>query len=330
MNVHRSLGWRARYVVAFEPTKKDLDVNHPLFVTMSTRNVFQRIWKENKRPPNAKKAAKRAKLTTQSQETAKSVEPIEVDAKAKSVEPIEVVDAKPAAKAAPASSSTSSMSTDNGPRPVCWVEILCRAKQGGEHKFQWVCVDPVLQLVNEPESVERLLYSEKHQIPFKNVKKKIPISYALAAEHLPGSLTSRLTEVTPRYASSWIDSLKSRGVLRGKQTRVKDSERIDKWWASVLKSVNSVEKAKLKKDLQSKGNSVIDAIVLDDDASVEHHDDKLKEDDDHEKRELHASTKDEPIPTSKTAFKSHPIYVIPSVLNANEVLVPDAKKRFCG
>jgi xeroderma pigmentosum group C-complementing protein len=82
--------------------------------------------------------------------------------------------------------------------------------------------------------------------------------------------------------------------------------------------------------LQSKGNSVIDAIVLDDDASVEHHDDKLKEADDHEKRELHASTKDEPIPTSKTAFKSHPIYVIPSVLNANEVLVPDAKKRFCG
>jgi hypothetical protein len=66
--------------------------------------------------------------------------------------------------------------------------------------------------------------------------------------------------------------------LRGKQTRVKDSEQIDKWWASVLKSVNSVEKAILKKDLQSKGKSVIDAIVLDDDASVvEHHDDKLKE-----------------------------------------------------
>jgi xeroderma pigmentosum group C-complementing protein len=317
-DVRRSLGWRARYVVAFEPTKKDLDVNHPLFVTMSTRNVFQRIWKENKKPLNTKKSAKRAKLTTKAQE------------KAKSVEPIEVVDAKPAAKPAPASLSTSSISTNNGPRPVCWVEILCRAKRGGEHKFQWVCVDPVTLTVNEPESIERLLYSEKHQIPFKNVKKKIPISYALAAEHLPGSLKSRLTEVTPRYASSWVDSLKSRGVLRGKQTRVKDSERIDKWWASVLKSVNSVEKAKSKKDLQSKGKSVIDAIVLDDDASVEHHDDKLKEADDHEKRELHASTKDEPIPTSKTSFKSHPIYVIPSVLNANEVLVPDAKKRFCG
>jgi hypothetical protein len=40
--------------------------------------------------------------------------------------------------------------------------------------------------------------------------------------------------------------------------------------------------------------------------------------------------KDEPLPTSKTAFKSHPVYAIPSVLNQNEVIVPDAKSRICG
>lgn len=314
----RSLGWRARYVIAFDPPKKDLDANHPLFVAISTRNVFQMIWKEQGKHSSIKKAAKRAKLKNPKRE-------------AKSMSPIEVIDEKPTEKAVtPTFPEGSSTASENSMLPVCWVEILCHSKRGSEHKFHWVCVDPRLELVDQPASVERLLYSEKHQIPFNNVKKKIPISYALAAEHFPGSKKCRLTDVTPRYASSWVDSLKSRGVLRGKQTRVKDGERIDKWWTSVLKSVNAVGKTESRKEIQSKGKSANDAIILDDDNSAEGNNDKLKAVEDHEKRELHASAKDEPIPTSKSAFKSHPIYVIPSILNANEVLVPDAKSRFCG
>eukprot|EP00980_Cylindrotheca_fusiformis_P030376 scaffold24732_cov162-Cylindrotheca_fusiformis.AAC.1 len=322
----RSLGWRARYVVAIEPTNKDLDVNHPLFVTMSTRNVFQRIWKEQNKN-GAKVAKKRAKLTAKDN-------PISIDSN-------EDDDGKPAAKPSPqpaakpstmmtATTTTSSAPCSSEKVPVCWLEILCQNNQGSEHKYRWVTVDPRLELVNAPSAVEKLLYSLEHQISFSNVKKKIPISYALAAEHIPGSTKCRLTDVTPRYATSWVDTLKSRGVLRGKQTKVKDSERIDHWWTSVLKTVNSVGKAKVRKELRSKGKSVGDAIVLDDDNFVESGDQKLKAVDEHEKQELHASTRDEPIPTSKTAFKSHPIYVIPSVLNANEVLVPDARKRFCG
>jgi len=49
-----------------------------------------------------------------------------------------------------------------------------------------------------------------------------------------------------------------------------------------------------------------------------------------EKDELQLSTKQETIPTSKAAFKKHPLYVIPSVMLSTEVLAPDARKRICG
>jgi xeroderma pigmentosum group C-complementing protein len=38
----------------------------------------------------------------------------------------------------------------------------------------------------------------------------------------------------------------------------------------------------------------------------------------------------EKIPTSKAAFKQSPFYVIPSILNSQDVLHPDAKKHICG
>jgi len=49
-----------------------------------------------------------------------------------------------------------------------------------------------------------------------------------------------------------------------------------------------------------------------------------------EESQLRESAKKEPLPTSKAAFKKHPIYVVRSVLNSTEVLKPDAKKRVCG
>lgn len=318
----RSLGWRARFVIAFEPIKKDMDVNHPLFAAMKTRNVFQRIWKENEKELNKKKNFKRQKITLSDDG--------KVVSKVPSITPMTIqVD-------------------DSMSRPVCWVEILCETKSvqdsaSSSAKLNWICVDPRLELVNQPKLVESILYAHQNHVPFKSVKRKLPITYALAAEHIPygdSTLVTRLVDVTPRYASSWTKSLKMRGVLRGKQTRVKESERVDRWWSTVLKSINSGEKHKrdnLRKTLlEFKGTSTEDAIVLDeDDHSTKSLDqdterNTLKEADDHEAKELEASRKEEPIPTSKTAFKSHPIYVIPSVLNSNEVLVPEAKKRFCG
>jgi xeroderma pigmentosum group C-complementing protein len=195
--------------------------------------------------------------------------------------------------------------------------------------------------------VEAVLYAERQGIPFKQqkqVKKKSPIPYALAAEHVVavssgGNLRAQFTDVTPRYASSFIESLKTRGVMRGKQARVNESERVDKWWSKTLKAVNSDNRQRLH-ELKEKGKNTTDAIVLDDDSSVDETkppaaaagDDahNIEDVDNHEEEQLQASKKDEPMPTSKTAFNSHPIYVIPSVLNSNEVLKPDAKKRVCG
>jgi len=49
-----------------------------------------------------------------------------------------------------------------------------------------------------------------------------------------------------------------------------------------------------------------------------------------EEDELIASRESESIPTSKTAFKNHPLFVIPSTLKHKEVLCPDSKNRICG
>ena len=49
-----------------------------------------------------------------------------------------------------------------------------------------------------------------------------------------------------------------------------------------------------------------------------------------ETKELAATITKEPIPSSKAAFKSSSQYVIPSVLNSQYVLHPDARKHICG
>jgi xeroderma pigmentosum group C-complementing protein len=51
---------------------------------------------------------------------------------------------------------------------------------------------------------------------------------------------------------------------------------------------------------------------------------------DHEREELNQCSKKEAIPTSKAAFRTHPLYVIPSELGKTEVLHPDASKRVVG
>jgi len=250
----------------------------------------------------------------------------------------EKMDSKPAAKSSAKSTSVSSLpqGTEVKPGHQCWVEILCHTagstnnNDGGDSKYQWIPIDLRFELINQPQKVECILYADLNRVPIGT--KKVPASYVLAAEHISGSTSKRLTDVTPRYSSSWIDTLKKRGVLRGKQTRVKEGEAVDKWFKSLLQGKKNVtDKCK---NLRDKGKSANDAIVLDDDDDHNMEGGKKAKEshnvDDHEQNELMASSKKEPIPTSKTAFKNHPIYVIPSVMNAREVLVPDAKKRFCG
>jgi xeroderma pigmentosum group C-complementing protein len=49
-----------------------------------------------------------------------------------------------------------------------------------------------------------------------------------------------------------------------------------------------------------------------------------------EKKELAASAEDEAIPTSKAAFKTHPLYALASNLNKAEVIDPAGKERIVG
>ena len=103
---------------------------------------------------------------------------------------------------------------------------------------------------------------------------------------------------------------------------------------------------KLSTRNRSSGSKSEDAIVIGDSSDSESEDDRkpaasvpvssasnLLDEDEHEnaeKKELAASAADEAIPTSKAAFKKHPLYALASNLNKAEVIDPAAKKRIVG
>jgi xeroderma pigmentosum group C-complementing protein len=239
-----------------------------------------------------------------------------------------------------------------------WIEILChdgKAKSG----HRWVHIDPVNRLFDAPHKIENLL-SERSS------KKRGILPYALAVEHVGLEETRlRLTDVTPRYAHSWLASLRRRGVARHKNCSIED-EVHNSWWSWTLRKINdfhrppganqrgtparprsgcSAEDAIMidvddqqgtPASLKS-GSSVQDAIALeteeDDErkpSAVSKLADAFEDIDKHEREELKESANNEVIPTSKAAFQKHPMYVIPSVLGKAEVLSPDASKRICG
>jgi xeroderma pigmentosum group C-complementing protein len=326
----RSLGWRTRYVQAMEPSQQDLDVDHPL-LTSSTLSLFQSLL-ANKGPAAPKR--KKRKNTTTAADTESSVAAV--------MNPWICPD-------------------QDG--VVGWVEILCQAPTANKRKLRWIHVDPVHQLLDQPGQVELLLATSSSGTPNddespsrgksrrrspKNNTKRKPLAYAIAVEHgvsHPSDQETaprvRLTDVTPRYATSWIASLRLRGIVRGKKSPSQTSDNLkDTWWSASLERINNVHRpsTKVSHALVTKhfGSSQDDAIVLDDSDE----DDKKKpavqtatpvdEVDHHETEELNESASSEAIPTSKAAFNTHPLYVIPSVLNSTEALAPDASKRMCG
>jgi xeroderma pigmentosum group C-complementing protein len=315
----RSLGWRARYVIAFEPTPKDLDVNHPLFSVTTTKNVFQLFFQTNKNKKRLK-----------TEQTLQNQKPASTSTRNVTTTITESIQKPPP-------SNTTNTPNKNGPSSpiLCWVEILCSSKiasQSGTtntptEKLHWVSVHPSFEEAHfNPTKVEQWLYAAKHSSRVSS--KRIPLAYALAAEHIHQDTCCRLVDVTPRYSSSYSHTQKRRGIIRGKQTVVQESKRVDSWWSNqVLKAFNQHQKARLRQTLQAKGMSPKNAIVLEEE---DNHDSNHNKIDDMEQSQLKDFAQNEPIPTSKSAFQKNPIYVIPSLLKANEVLKPDAKKKFCG
>jgi hypothetical protein len=333
----RSLGWRTRYVQAMEPSQQDLDVDHPL-LTSSTLSLFQSLL-ANKGPAASKRKKRKS----------------------------------PATAADTESSVAAVMNPWIGADQdglVGWVEILCQAPSANKRKLRWVHVDPVHQLLDQPGQVEFHLAASSSGTPNddelankgkgrrrspNNKTKRKPLAYTIAVEHGVSHPSGdqgtaprvRLTDVTPRYANSWIASLRLRGIVRGKKSPSQTSDNLkDTWWSGSLERINNVHRpsTKVSQALLTKhfGSSQDDAIVLDDSDD----DDKKKpavqtatpvdevdfvdEVDHHETEELNESASSEAIPTSKAAFNTHPLYVISSVLNSTEALAPDASKRMCG
>lgn len=186
--------------------------------------------------------------------------------------------------------------------------------------------------------------------------------------------TSKVTDVTPRYANKWSVTLKIRGanaksIAQGKCT--------NDWWRHTLQQINdafvkkraefglskvcmdgSRKKSKhsklnhrhisssppsFKVETESRGNKKVDVLIIDyndddhdaeEDSSasnrnspggIHNHQHDVEQ---FEQRELESIKGQEAIPTSKAAFKNHPLYVIPSSMKKQEVLAPDAKKEY--
>lgn len=104
----------------------------------------------------------------------------------------------------------------------------------------------------------------------------------------------------------------------------------DKSPAKTKSPVRSVTKTK------TKSGKDVDMVELessgDDNKNIGIHSDE-SDSDEHETieaKELAGGLEKEKIPTSKKGFKSSPFYAITSVLNSQDVLHPEARKRICG
>lgn len=242
---------------------------------------------------------------------------------------------------------TTSPSTESLPVILEWTEVHCslpapkRTTRGKARnldlKRKWIHVDPIQHVVNQPQQVEESWKRKSNETS----KQKVVPGYVVAVEHAVieendgGQCIGQfhLTDVTARYASSWIEALRQRGLVRGK----KKLETTDSWWPDTVRILNrKTPKDKLKAKTQSNGKSLSSAIVLSDEnddrkppaqenvrlPELEHHEDF------DEAKELLESAKQEAIPTTKTAFRTNPLYVIPSLFGVTEVVDPKAK--ICG
>lgn len=173
---------------------------------------------------------------------------------------------------------------------------------------------------------------------------------------------AHFVDVTPRYANTWSRTLRLRGAS-GKEVTSGCGKCVDEWWKMTLQQLNSVHRrgASTLLDRASNNSSKIASTTKvrsvvtktttkagkememiefessddedkKDSISKQHHQhpDNDEEEDLLETRDLVGILEREKIPTSKAGFKQSPFYVIPSILNSQDVLHPDAKKHICG
>ena len=355
--ITRSMRWRVRFVTSFDPMPTDLTPNHPIFAT-TMKHTFQSIVNSMDTTRTAKKK-KRKKVKQARVPVAKKPDPqVSLDD----------------------GSNPSHLSHSIGVDGFVWVEVLCSktatatrsGRKGGTSQslsdLRWTHVDPSRKYFDKPLQVELL------NNPNKTKKVRRPFSYVVGVEHfhnLPDGIidneasivnnnltfyTTRVVDITPRYANRWSLTLKRRGANAKEIATGKCSNR---WWSKTLKRLNNsfiehrrrldlsavcMDKKKNATTIKMKDKSPYkiekqrfnekeeEVLIIDNSSDEEQGDDVKSEDnlDDLEEQEFSSAKEKEAIPTSKAAFKNHPLYVIPSVLKVQEVLAPDAKKRICG
>lgn len=329
-HVYSSMGWRTRFVTVADPTKCDLDEDHPI-LNHGFFNFFRSSFGKKSHDGGD-------------------------DAKANSAD-----QQKPAKRVKIANKAVNADEGDVNPDlpTLSWVEVLCGAthigkSNGGKPKLRWIHVDPGRELVDQPDQVEWIFGKLGEGRP---VKKKGIIPYAMGAEHRTVDidedlLLGQLVDVTPRYSSSWTESLRARGVpiiVNGAASIGQVPS--DAWWTRIVSTMNQSFRNHAKKAYQEviKCRPDAEAVALDKsnatfkpkrsrrlgsskkciDNGVDYMNDH-DEAENFEKEELQTSVRQEPLPTSKAAFKSHPVYALASLLNSTQVLAPDAKSRICG
>mmetsp|Transcript_6881 Transcript_6881/g.7863 ORF Transcript_6881/g.7863 Transcript_6881/m.7863 type:complete len:1072 (-) Transcript_6881:1276-4491(-) len=270
----RSMGWRARYCVAVEPIPTDLDVNHPLFNSKNNENICIKFWRRCSAAISSSSSSLPILTTGDNKNTPILLDDDDDnDTKPPAVESTKTTisslsSSKREGIAEPCHDYPSSLynnndneSTSVANKHVCWVEILCQSntktnngttvtKVGNKTPtMQWMHVDPILGIVNQPRTVERVLFAKKRDVPIEQVliaatigngnsrgkNNRSPISYALAVEHILAgkvkkghrrqdtttidddnnendNLVVRMTDVTRRYASSMVDTMEARGI----------------------------------------------------------------------------------------------------------------------
>ena len=224
LSMVRSMGWRARYVVAIEPIPRDLDVDHPLFQNEqyystsgnSEKSIMARFFGRVTAFANGKK------------ETPIAVDDEEEDSKPRARKRNNNKTTSPKKLPQKYPSSLYSNSNDNSignSMHICWVEVLCKttkvnhptniksnskkaaaaaaaSRYPPKIKMQWMHVDPISGIFNRPSVVEEDLFVRDNNNSNKQQRGKRksaagggttnsrgrngrrPISYALAVEHL--------------------------------------------------------------------------------------------------------------------------------------------------
>jgi xeroderma pigmentosum group C-complementing protein len=208
---------------------------------------------------------------------------------------------------------------------VAWVEILC---QGGRNNMKWTHVDVENEWIDQPRSVESLIYSKKNDVNL-NLKRHTHITYALGVEHLvkeTDKTVFRVTDVTPRYANSWSKSQRLRG------------DECSAWFSETIRKLNVAGGTTSRKKQRhvSSGENAAEAITIEDLDEETNQDAEMPpaqagdEVEEAEKAELSESAAQETMPTSKAGFKNHAAYALLSQLGTYEVFDPNAKKSVCG